>query len=337
MGTLNITVIVDRWEGPEDATAGAADKPLTHASTEGSRGRSRGSAQQLDTRRPLHVLDGSLKSLHALSRNDCDLVFNLAVVRRQRHGRLLHRGLPGADREAVHGVGVARSPLRAGQGGREEDLEFHGIHARLRPILLPPGFRDLEFPDRPAGAAEDGSIGIEFNAVVPSIRELMDGSTGSMRTVLRSRSTRRMYAALLGNDNLWLFPLSSWICRSCPRGRPRAGAEVKWAKGTGAYRDAKSIVPDDLSEDGLVADHGACRIRRWSFGTMPDRHAPSPRQPCCRHRSESQSVAVESRVRDGSQGRAHLHGWLKRSSTSRSAGTAGPDLQGRIVPSVFHK
>jgi D-alanine-D-alanine ligase len=35
-----------------------------------------------------------------------------------------------------------------------------------------------------------------------------------------------------------------------PEGRPRiAGAEVKWAKGTGAYRDTKSIVPDDLSDE----------------------------------------------------------------------------------------
>src|SRR6185503_11773194 len=33
-------------------------------------------------------------------------------------------------------------------------------------------------------------------------------------------------------------------------GRPKiAGAEVKWAKGTGAYRDTKSIIPDNLTEE----------------------------------------------------------------------------------------
>jgi len=38
-----------------------------------------------------------------------------------------------------------------------------------------------------------------------------------------------------------------------PEGRPKiAGAEVKWAKGTGAYRDTKSIIPDDLPDDTVA-------------------------------------------------------------------------------------
>ena len=39
-----------------------------------------------------------------------------------------------------------------------------------------------------------------------------------------------------------------------PDGTPRiAAAEVKWGKGTKAYRDTKSIVPTDLPEDTVLA------------------------------------------------------------------------------------
>ena len=185
MGTLNITVIVDRWEGPEDATAGAADKPLTHASTEGSRGRSRGSAQQARHQATLHVLDGSLKSLHALSRNDCDLVFNLmesfagndtADYCIAAYLELIEKRFTGSG---SHGLLYAQD-----KGVAKKILEFHGIHARLRPVL--PRLLWIFARPRVSGdrrrRREDGSIGIEFNAVVSSIRELMNGSTGSMRT-----------------------------------------------------------------------------------------------------------------------------------------------------------
>ena len=58
-------------------------------------------------------------------------------------------------------------------------LEFHGIHT---PVFAH-SYRgrldfshDLEFPVIVKPAREDGSIGIEFNAVVSSIRELMERS-----------------------------------------------------------------------------------------------------------------------------------------------------------------
>ena len=81
MGTLNILVIYDRWEEPEEQGAVAApDKaPLTRTldkkEVEDEVAEALG---KLGHQATLHVLDGALKSLHALSRSDCDLVFNLA-------------------------------------------------------------------------------------------------------------------------------------------------------------------------------------------------------------------------------------------------------------------
>ena len=81
MGTLNILVIYDRWEEPEEQGAvAAADKaPLTRTldkkEVEDEVAEALG---KLGHQATLHELDGALKSLHALARTDCDLVFNLA-------------------------------------------------------------------------------------------------------------------------------------------------------------------------------------------------------------------------------------------------------------------
>ena len=80
MGKLNVLVIYDRWEEPEDPDAPAADRaPLSRTldrkEVEDEVAETLG---KLGHEATLHVLDGSTKSLHALARIDCDLVFNLA-------------------------------------------------------------------------------------------------------------------------------------------------------------------------------------------------------------------------------------------------------------------
>ena len=68
------------------------------------------------------------------------------IVRRQRHGGLLHRRVPRADRQALHRLRFARSALRAGQGGREEDPRVpRHPHAGLR-ALVPRAPRFLARP-----------------------------------------------------------------------------------------------------------------------------------------------------------------------------------------------
>ena len=81
MGTLNILVIYDRWEGSDDSNgvAGAEKAPLTRTLDKKEVEDEVAEALvKLGHQATLHVLDGSLKTLHALSRIDCDLVFNLA-------------------------------------------------------------------------------------------------------------------------------------------------------------------------------------------------------------------------------------------------------------------
>jgi D-alanine-D-alanine ligase len=263
VGTLNILVIYDRWEEPDESNgvAGAEKAPLTRTldkkEVEDEVAEALG---KLGHQATLHVLDGSLKTLHALARIDCDLVFNLAESFAGNdtadyciaaYLELIDKRFTGSG---SHGLLYAQD-----KGVAKKILEFHGIHT---PVFAR-SYRgrldfshDLEFPVIVKPAREDGSIGIEFNAVVSSIRELMEridwlhANFDSPVLIEEYVEGREMYVGIIGNENPLALPVVELDLSKLPEGRPKiAGAEVKWAKGTGAYRDTKSILPDDLSDD----------------------------------------------------------------------------------------
>ena len=115
---------------------------------------------------------------------------------------------------------------------------------------------ELHFPVIVKPMREDGSIGIEFNAVVSSIKELMERidwlheQFDSPILIEEYVEGREMYVGVLGNENPEALPVIELDLSKLPQGTPRiAAAEVKWGKGTKAYRDTKSIVATDLSEE----------------------------------------------------------------------------------------
>ena len=261
MGKLNVVVLYDRWEEPEEA-GGTADKaPLTRTldkkEVEEEVAETLG---KLGHEASLHVLDGSLKGLHALARMECDLVFNLAESFAGNdtadyciaaYLELIQKRFTGAG---SHGLLFAQD-----KGVAKKILEFHGIHT---PVFAR-SYRgrldfshDLEFPVIVKPAREDGSIGIEFNAVVSSIRELMEridwlhANFDSPVLIEEYVEGREIYVGVLGNDNPAALPVIELDLSKLPEGTPRiAGAEVKWGKGTRAYRDTKSAVAEDLPEE----------------------------------------------------------------------------------------
>ena len=260
MGKLNILVLYDRWEEPEEPGAGEK-APLTRTLDKKEVEEEVADAlRKLGHEATLHVLDGSTKSLHALARLECDLVFNLAesfagndtadhcIV---AYLELIGKRTTGAG---SHGMLYAQD-----KGVAKKILEFHGIHT---PVFAR-SYRgrldfshDLEFPVIVKPAREDGSIGIEFNAVVSSIRELMEridwlhAHFDSPVLIEEYVEGREMYVGIIGNDNPAPLPVVELDLSKLPEGRPRiAGAEVKWGKGTRAYRDTKSVIAEDLPEE----------------------------------------------------------------------------------------
>ncbi len=261
MGKLKVAVLYDRWEEPEEASASADKAPLTrtldkkeveHEVVE--------ALGKLGHDAELYLLDGSMKGLHGIAKLDGDLIFNLvesfagndtADYCIAAYLELLDKRFTGSG---SHGLLYAQDKAVA-----KKILEFHGIHT---PVFAR-SFRgrldfshDLAFPVIVKPAREDGSIGIEFNAVVTSIRELMEridwlhANFDSPVLIEEYVEGRELYVGVIGNDNATALPPIELDLSKLPEGTPRiAGAEVKWGKGTGAYRDTKSAVAEDLPEE----------------------------------------------------------------------------------------
>jgi D-alanine-D-alanine ligase len=261
VGTLNIVVLYDRWDEPDEESTPGEKSPLTRTLDKKEVEEEVADALgKLGHRATLHCLDGSIKSLHALARMECDLVFNLAESFAGNdtadaciagYLELLGKRFTGAG---SHGLLYAQDKAVA-----KKILEFHGIQT---PVFAR-SFRgrldfshDLEFPVIVKPAREDGSIGIEFNAVVNSIRELMEridwlhANFDSPVLIEEYVEGREMYVGILGNAAPTALPVVELDLSRLPQGTPRiAGAEVKWGQGTRAYRDTKSAVAEGLSDE----------------------------------------------------------------------------------------
>lgn len=265
MSKLNIVVLFDRWEEPEEPGVAATEKaPLVRTldkkEVEDEVAEALG---KLGHEATLHVLDGSLKSLNAIGRMDADLFFNLAEsfggndtadYAIAAYLELLDKRFTGSG---GHGLLYAQDKAVA-----KKILEFHGVHTPVFAKLYRGRLdfsHDLEFPVIVKPAREDGSIGIEFNNVVSSIRELMEridwlhANFDSPVLIEEFVEGREMYVGVIGNDNPTPLPVVELDLSKLPEGRPRiAGAEVKWGKGTAAYRDTKSAVAEDLPEETVA-------------------------------------------------------------------------------------
>ena len=212
----------------------------------------------------MHELDGTTKSLLGLTRLECDLVFNLcesfadddtADFKIAAFLELIGKNYTGSG---THGLMLAQDKAIA-----KKIFSFHGVHT---PVFAK-SFRgrldfshDLQFPVIVKPAREDGSIGIEFSAVVSSIRELMErmdwlhANFDSPVLIEEYIEGREMYVGVIGNDKPEALPVVELDLSKLPDGTPRiASAEVKWGKGTKAYRDTKSAIATDLPEESVSA------------------------------------------------------------------------------------
>jgi D-alanine-D-alanine ligase len=212
----------------------------------------------------MHELDGTPKSLLGLSRLECDLVFNLtesfgdddtADFKIAGALELFGKRYTGSG---PNGLFLAQDKAVA-----KKIFAFHGIQTPT----FAKSFRgrldfahDLQFPVIVKPAREDGSIGIEFSAVVTSIRELMErmdwlhANFDSPVLIEEYIDGRELYVGVLGNEKPEALPVIELDLSKLPDGTPRiAAAEVKWGKGTKAYKDTKSAVATDLSDEVTAA------------------------------------------------------------------------------------
>jgi D-alanine-D-alanine ligase len=241
-----------------------------------------------------YCLDGRARSLKALAGVDFDLIFNLTEsyagddtkdINIAAYLDLL--GLP------YTGSGPSGLHLAQDKAVAKRLFQFHGIRTPHFAMVYRGRLQwsdDLHFPVIVKPKREDGSIGIEFNAVVGSIKEMMEridalhADLDSPVLIEEYIEGRELYVSVLGNDPPEALPVVELNLSDLAPGMPRiAGTEVKWGRGTEAYQRTKLRVPKDLPEATLthieetavsafraleIRDYGRVDIRLAEDGTI---------------------------------------------------------------------
>jgi D-alanine-D-alanine ligase len=271
---LRIGILYDEWYA--DREDSGPDPPERDAAPQESLPKRRTRREKTDReevhdalRRRGHrctylCLDGRARSLKALASADVDLIFNLTEsyagddtkdVNLAAYVDLL--GIP------YTGSGPAGLYLAQDKAVAKQLFAFHGIRTPSFATVYQGRLQwadDLHFPVIVKPKREDGSIGIEFNAVVGSIKELMEridalhADLDSPVLIEEYIEGRELYVGVLGNDPIAALPIVELDLAGVPKGMPHiAGTEVKWERGTAAYQRTKLGFPTDLPEELVSA------------------------------------------------------------------------------------
>jgi D-alanine-D-alanine ligase len=146
---------------------------------------------------------------------------------------------------------------------------------------------DIKFPLIVKPISEDGSIGIDADAVVNGVKELMErveyiqSEFDSPALIEEYIEGREIYAAVLGSyEKTEVLPLVELDLSKLPKGTPRiASQQVKFEKDTEAYKLTKSSIVEDLDEETVtrlsetaLAAYKAVKLR--DYGRIDMRLSP---------------------------------------------------------------
>jgi D-alanine-D-alanine ligase len=266
---LKVAVLYDVWEDETVVTETAEEK----APPRKSRSKRKTRIEKED-REEIHealeklghepfyqVLDGSQQSLTSLAKCGADLVFNLT------------ESFAGDDTKDMNiaayldligipftGGGPHAHFLAQDKGTAKKMFAFHGI----KTPFFATSYRgriehahDISFPLIVKPVAEDGSIGINADAVVNSVKELMErveyiqNEFDSPALIEEYIEGREIYAAILGSyEHAQTLPLVELDLSRLPKGTPKiASYDVKFEKDTQAHKLTKSHLVTDLDEE----------------------------------------------------------------------------------------
>ncbi len=281
MPRLRVGVLYDVWEDDEEDVA-AAEKPRKKKPKEKEDRHEIYESLKRAGHSPFYqVLDGKTESLLALAKTEADLFFNLT------------ESFAGDDTKDINiaayldllgrpytGAGPAGLYLAGDKTLAKKIFAFHGIHSPYFATVYRGRLEwahDINFPVIVKPAGEDGSIGIEFGAVVESIKELMEridyihAQFDSPTLIEEYIEGREIYVGVIGNESAEALPIIELDLSRLPKDTPKiAGAEVKWEKESEAYQQTKPFFPEDLDEETIarleetaLAAYQALRLRDY--------------------------------------------------------------------------
>lgn len=236
------------------------------------------------------VVDGTPECLRALAQVQADLLFNLVESFGDDDTKEPHVAayydLLGLR---YTGSGPRGLALAMDKSVAKKIVAFHGI-TTPRFVTVFRGrvdwAHDIDFPVIVKPVREDGSIGIGFNALAANIKELMERidqlheQFNDPVLIEQYVDGREIYVGVLGNAPPQPLPPVELDLSHLPAGTPRiAGTEVKWARGTRAYRRSRITVPElpeavvETLQRAAVAAFQALALRdyaRFDFRLAPD-------------------------------------------------------------------
>jgi D-alanine-D-alanine ligase len=267
---LKIGILYDTWGDEEPAVEAAPEpKPARKAKkTRKVRRREKEDREEVFEaleklgHEPFYqVLDGTPQCLQALAKVSADLMFNLT------------ESFAGDDTKEMNvaayldllelpytGAGPHATFLAQDKSIAKKMFAFHGI----RTPYFATAYRgriehahNIEFPLIVKPSSEDGSIGINQDAVVTSVKELMERvqyiqeEFDTPALIEEYIEGREIYGAILGSyEYATALPLVELDFSKLPKGTPRiASYDAKFEKDTEVYKLTKSAVASDLGEE----------------------------------------------------------------------------------------
>src|SRR6266699_2293802 len=288
---LKVVVLYDVW-GEEEAPEAEPSETGRKRKIKEDREEIFDALAKLGHEPSYHVLDGRPQSLYGLAKCGADLIFNLT------------ESFAGDDTKEMNvaaymdllgipytGAGPHAHFLAQDKATAKKTFAFHDI----RTPFFATAYRgnidhahDVKFPLIVKPQSEDGSIGIDAEAVVNGVKELMErveyvqNEFDSPALIEEYIEGREIYAAILGSyEHTEVLPLVELDLSKLPEGTPRiASRDVKFEKGSSAYKLTKSQIAEDLDEQTVqklsetaLAAYQAVKLR--DYGRIDMRLTPA--------------------------------------------------------------
>src|SRR5262249_12525977 len=255
MRKLKVTILYDAIEKVEKAEAEAEGEKVTLVSEHVEK-----ALTSLGHEVKLLSAPANVRDLAALiSKDESDLIFNLCeslggVSQHEQHVASL---LEIMDRRFT-GAGAIGLTLAQDKALSKKIFNFHGISYPKFSTMDAGQVEwadDLHFPLFVKPLNEDASVGIDGNAIVRNVKDLME-RISYIQTEFQTPALieeyidgREIYISVLGNDKPETLPILEWDFSKMPKGTPRiASSEAKWDEDS-PYKDAPQIFPSDFPEN----------------------------------------------------------------------------------------
>ena len=289
---LKVAVLYDVWGEEETPESEAAAESGRKRKEKEDREEIFDALTKLGHEPSYHVLDGRPQSLYGLGKCGAELIFNLTESYAGDDTKEMNvaaymdlLGIP------YTGAGPHAHFLAQDKATAKKMFAFHGI----RTPYFATSYRgrsehahNVNFPLIVKPQSEDGSIGIDAEAVVNSVKELMErveylqNEFDSPALIEEYIEGREIYAAILGSyEHTEVLPLVELDLSKLPEGTPRiASRDVKFEKDSSAYKLTKSQIAEDLDEQTVqklsetaLAAYQAVKLR--DYGRIDMRLTPA--------------------------------------------------------------